>query len=896
MAIATLAVKLSADIAEFRSEFRDATKAAQKFQDEFETTATKASALGNLIARGVEVVGRAVVQMGADLVNNASKLVDLANKTGLTTDSIQEFQHVAEQTGSSVDAFANAAFRLGVKLAGGSDSVQAAVHQLGLSFDDLRKKSPDEQFRIIASALGRMDDAQERNRLGLILFDRTFAGIASSVGQNYQVMADGAIKATRTQLEALDAAGEAWENYRRRVQTQATAALGSTVILGQAIRENLFSVFARGATQGPGGALQEIIGSFAKKVTDVEVASFKASIQSQKLGSSFAQQALAADKAAEALKKTTATTDRYRESVRTLADQLSGAALTSEVKKLSDATKLLTDKQKDSPEVMRRVADAALRLQEQGAELTNELFLITIETGRLQEAQAKGLIALDLTKLGFESVTGGIQESLKSLTAYADALNDPRLKGIPGLPDELPGISIPAPDLPEPPPPTFWEQFLPEPVSFLQKARSIAQSAVNVLANAIATGNWEAFKDDMARHVSAFMGAGIASAVDFLVPGLGTLLEPLFTAFSEKFIGLFDRNRGRDLVKDFAAGLGGFDALHRQLNQLGDEGERLWIQLTQGVGRNNPEQAQRAIDAVTAALGRQATQVRESQQAVTGLVQAHLGASVQIPAALQASIDKLVEMGVLTRENAAEILGLADTAKPSFAEIQRAAETLGVSVDGIGDAVQQIRFSEKAEEIVDAFKVLEAAGADMGAVFAGSVEKVQPLVDEALKFGRELPESLRPFLQSMVDAGLLVDETGQQLKDLSALNFAEPLTKKLDDLIVKIGELIDTLNGGLGGAIDNISRRRVEIPIAFRIEDERLGIDMDVPALASGGIVRRPTLALVGESGPEAVVPLSQLASNSGGGGTAILELDGRTIAEVLVPEIPGVVKRYGLA
>ena len=32
-----------------------------------------------------------------------------------------------------------------------------------------------------------------------------------------------------------------------------------------------------------------------------------------------------------------------------------------------------------------------------------------------------------------------------------------------------------------------------------------------------------------------------------------------------------------------------------------------------------------------------------------------------------------------------------------------------------------------------------------------------------------------------------------------------------------------------------------------------------IPALADGGIVNRPTLALIGEAGPEAVVPLSRI-------------------------------------
>ncbi len=46
-------------------------------------------------------------------------------------------------------------------------------------------------------------------------------------------------------------------------------------------------------------------------------------------------------------------------------------------------------------------------------------------------------------------------------------------------------------------------------------------------------------------------------------------------------------------------------------------------------------------------------------------------------------------------------------------------------------------------------------------------------------------------------------------------------------------------------------------------------VDFKIPMLAAGGIVTRPTLALVGESGPEAVIPLRRnagLADNTGGG------------------------------
>ena len=45
---------------------------------------------------------------------------------------------------------------------------------------------------------------------------------------------------------------------------------------------------------------------------------------------------------------------------------------------------------------------------------------------------------------------------------------------------------------------------------------------------------------------------------------------------------------------------------------------------------------------------------------------------------------------------------------------------------------------------------------------------------------------------------------------------------------------------------------------------------MSIPKLAAGGIVTSPTLALIGERGPEAVVPLSQYNGGQGGGGPTI--------------------------
>lgn len=68
-----------------------------------------------------------------------------------------------------------------------------------------------------------------------------------------------------------------------------------------------------------------------------------------------------------------------------------------------------------------------------------------------------------------------------------------------------------------------------------------------------------------------------------------------------------------------------------------------------------------------------------------------------------------------------------------------------------------------------------------------------------------------------------------------------------------------------------------------------------IPAFATGGAVFGPTLALVGENAsrgnPEYIGHANQLGLNGGGRQTIIIQLDGRTLAEVAMSHMPGVYK-----
>jgi hypothetical protein len=62
---------------------------------------------------------------------------------------------------------------------------------------------------------------------------------------------------------------------------------------------------------------------------------------------------------------------------------------------------------------------------------------------------------------------------------------------------------------------------------------------------------------------------------------------------------------GRDMVKKFTTEtFGSFDKLQKKLMEFGSEGEQLWIQLTQKVGKGNVKQAEDAIAAIEALLAK----------------------------------------------------------------------------------------------------------------------------------------------------------------------------------------------------------------------------------------------------------------------------------------------------
>lgn len=192
------------------------------------------SAIGTFAANLAQQALRSLVQFGREAFTTSSQLVDLRNKTGESLESLQRMQFVASQTGTSLEAMSNAAFMLRTRLAGGGGSVVAALDEVRKASGDMSLSTRSSADQIL-TALSRIQDEQERLRLGTALFGRGYRELAAAVTEGYAEIAKGASISTDAQIEALDDAGDAWDRWWANRKANIRSFLGELVMLPDAI-------------------------------------------------------------------------------------------------------------------------------------------------------------------------------------------------------------------------------------------------------------------------------------------------------------------------------------------------------------------------------------------------------------------------------------------------------------------------------------------------------------------------------------------------------------------------------------------------------------------------------------------------------------------------------------
>lgn len=277
------------------------------------------------------------------------------------------------------------------------------------------------------------------------------------------------------------------------------------------------------------------------------------------------------------------------------------------------------------------------------------------------------------------------------------------------------------------------------------------------------------------------------------------------------------------------------------------------------------------------------------------------------------------------------LTGIVDDIKKKMDDMATSVSDSLMRGFNFGDTVEE--FGEGGERIGGTFIERLQAQADKVVGFAARIKELMalglgldsPLMQAVIAEGAG---SGTAIAQSLIDSGAegINNATGileaaqgaaDEIGTLAAGNFFQA---GLDSAQQTVNAFVARFGvGGKGrnrlmGLMDNLAKsmsRRATITVDTinRVFTERVGNSGRVAAGATGGIVKRPTFALIGESGPEAVVPLSRTRGNEplpmmgrGGGGATVINLtvnagmgaDGVQVGEQIVTALRQYQRRNG--
>lgn len=795
-----------------------AAKAADVAESSFSRMFSAFTA-ANLVDRAVGAIGnliRSAIDFGKEAITAAGKTADLADKLGLSTTAIQRMEAVARETGATVDDFASAAFKLGVRLSGGGNSVTDSVKDLGLSFQQLKALTPEQQFEKVVESLGKVDDATKRNALGVALFGKSFESIAAGVAGDYKKIADAAGVASEAQIRALDAAGDAWERFKTRAQRATQDVLGTLVITGaQIAKSDFLTNIDRILKLGGGGStgftglaavIAEANADAAK--ADRKKAGFIGPKLVEPIPPTFIEELKKVDAQVKAL--TASQRDQIKaalalgESHERIADKLGIGedVLKRYVSIQKDATKATRDDSKAAREA-EEAWKPYLDLLDRRGKLESEL-IHSVTSGDTRKLQAltmrAGLPGLPPSAAGdIQSQQNVLFQSLGIFARPGAATSGVRAPSGISFGQSLQGAFAGLPDVI---------------IRAFEGGGNVTRSIGSLLGSSLlgeGTGINRAISGGLSKILG---GGGLASKIGgfagSILPGVGALIGPVISGIT----GLFKRG-----------GVFG-----------GGEGAKTNIARDQ------------AVEAFTGISGDKfasQSKLRE-MAAAAGIASSELDRLFST----KRTSDFESAMASVTRR-------ISEFTNDQEADTQRlnvAMEKYGLTIENLGQGEQQKRLNDQAKELIEDWRVLIGAGVEITDVNNAMSEEINKYLQTAVKLGTDVPNAFKPILQKMLEQGTLTDEAGNAITDLekAGIHFSESMTEGFDKVVKKLDELIEKI--GLA-SVQLGSMPVPSVPTGIIDPNSYSNSDLVPIPMASGGRgrVTQPTLFVAGEKGPEDV-------------------------------------------
>lgn len=213
-------------------------------------------------------------------------------------------------------------------------------------------------------------------------------------------------------------------------------------------------------------------------------------------------------------------------------------------------------------------------------------------------------------------------------------------------------------------------------------------------------------------------------------------------------------------------------------------------------------------------LGELAERTGAFNDEINELLLSTQGLGFQAPAALRPYLDHLLEMNILTKENADLLRGFVAGGTIDFKKMEEAAGRYGISLDALGSNFWSAKLHANIEQILNDLDLFERGGADMHAVLAGMGDEIGEVVRRALVMGTSLPANLEPYIRRLLESGQLVDALGNKITDISGLTFGDPIKVGLDAIVDRLDKMLARM-GAIPAVLDKIPKK-VDVEVNVR--------------------------------------------------------------------------------
>lgn len=793
-------------------------------------------------------VGVIMVELAAHARETAEHIEQVSLTTGIAADALSDLKFAVEATGGEFDTLNRAMFMFDQRMANSGKKVQEGLSQIGLSLDQIRTMSGDQQFLAISEALRSAGDETNRAAVAFDIFGRsgrellpTLMKPLSDLDQKSRDLAltisqedvkaaaeftlslntlKATTSATWTQLGLhVSAADEVSYAYQRMKLAVANVAL-TVVDLAHAmdsvaLANDLFVTGLPPVASALTG-LKDGSGLAAKGLHD-----YQQSIVALQLSA----------------------TELSKEELKRLDEELKKQG--EEADKLNKAWANLRGRLEDLKPAVEEQVRHWLELGKSHHDIATALGITTEQVRLVDEEIKHEKKALDDT---ITAMARHREETIKATAAIALQFK-PQLKelevqlgfvalaskGFVGQIGLIPDYSIRAKE--------HFEKLAGSAKTF---GETLETSVIKTLENlpkamerAFAAGNWRKgiadlgaqLGDDLSTNINkhlqigvddktgkqSFLGSlasgGIAAGIS---AGLGAGIKALFNIGKPSQEELDARKAYSDWQKGILAD---FDKTATAQQKL-EAGGRDWAKVNIEV-RDSYVAAGKTGDDAMRDLGIALDATHHSADDV------------------KAALDRINDTMNAQKQDAADL----DTAIKKY----------GFSIEELGPAMRKQQLTEQAVQLENAWRLLVQSGIDVGTVTQHMAADLNAYLQLSVKTGTEVPAEMQPIIQKMIDLGLLTDANGTKITDMknSGITFSETMTQGFDRVVAALNKLISGL-GLIPDAANKAAQAVDNIP-GPPDYSQYMPPDMNYMPMAGGGMgrVTTPTLFLAGEAGPE---------------------------------------------